>query len=320
VDPDWLDIINAEVKPDSPFENFYRFRLLLPLNSPLREEIVGPFLPSKRSAKRAVALEACTKLHKLQELDDVHLLPATQVDQIEDELVDEEVNGTGARSGTSKRKQCYPKKLAKALVNCLPQPEEICFVYVFNFKIINCCNDNKKFYYPNGIENKMAILTSNCLPKVCSFPLVTRAGEMDVEIVGVNSVIFNAEQLEKLKRFHRYLIEDVILLFKTREEFDFENPTLGLLIVPLKKNEDFSIDFDLVDRIIRTPPIDWDARPDQIDRPFDYDPALYMDAVLTPWYMGPNQRTTYYVDAVTRMTPLSAFPDEQYTNYADYVS
>ena len=292
---------------------------MLPLNSPLRDEMVGPLLPSKRSAKRAVALDACQKLHKLQELDDVHLLPVTQVDQIEDDLVDEEGDGTGARSGTSKMKQCYPKSLAKALVNCFPQPGEICFVYVLNFEIINCCNDDKKFYYPNGIENQMAILSSNCMPKVCAFPLVTRAGEMDVRVDGVDSIILSAEQLAKLKKFHRFLIEDVILLFKTREDFDFENPALGLLIVPLKKN-DLSIDFDLVDRITTTPPIDWDARPDQKECPFHYDPARYVDAVLTPWYTSPNQRTTYYVDAVTRMTPLSAFPDGKYSNYANYVS
>ena len=180
--------------------------------------MVGPLLPSKRSAKRAVALDACRKLHKLQELDDVHLLPVTQVDQIEDDLVDEEGDGTGARSGTSKRKQCYPKTLEKALVNCFPQPGEICFVYVLNFEIINCCNYDKKFYYPNGIENQMAILSSNCMPKVCAFPLVTRAGEMDVRVDGVDSIILSAEQLAKLKQFHRFLIEDVILLFKTRTQ------------------------------------------------------------------------------------------------------
>ncbi len=320
VDPLWLDYLYTQIKPEMPFGKLYRQRLLLPLNSPLREEVIGHFVPSKRCAKRAVALKACIKLHRLGELGNDHLLPVIRVNNLQDQLIVDEADASGELPGTNKRKQCYSKKLARALVNCLPQPGEICFVYVFNFQIINCCSDDKKLYDPNGIENKIAILTSNRLPKVCPFPLVTRAGEMDVEIVELNCVIFNAEQFEKLKRFHRYLIEDVILLFKTfREEFDFENPTLGLLIVPLKK-DDLSIDFDLVDSITTTQPIDWDARPDRRERPFHYDPARYMDAVLTPWYLGPNQRTIYYVDAVTQMTPLSSFPDEKYTNYADYVS
>ena len=62
--------------------------------------------------------------------------------------------------------------------------------------------------------------------KVCPFPLVTRA----LEVVGGDSVIPNSDQLEKLKRFHQYLVEDVLLLLKTRG--DFEYPDLGLLIVP----------------------------------------------------------------------------------------
>ena len=319
VDPLWLDYLYTQIRPVKPFGKLYRQRLLLPLNSSLREEVIGHFVPSKRCAKRAVALKACIKLHRLGELGNDHLLPVIRVDNLQDQLIGDEANAFEELPETKNRKQCYPKKLAKALINCLPQPGKNCFVYVLNFEIISCCNNDKMLYDPNVIENKMAILTSKCMPKVCAFPLVTRAGEMDVRVDGVDSIILSAEQLDKLKKFHRFLIEDVILLFKTREEFDFENPTLGLLIVPLKKN-DFSIDFDLVDRITTTPPIDWDARPDQKERPFHYDPARYVDAVLTPWYTSPNQRTTYYVDVVTRMTPLSAFPDGKYSNYANYVS
>jgi len=112
VNPDWLDKINAEMGLYSPFEKLYRVHLLLPLNSPLREEIVGPALPSKRSAKRAVALEACKELHQLGELDSVHLLPITQVYQLEDEPVNKDANCTDTSLGNSKRKQRYVKKMA----------------------------------------------------------------------------------------------------------------------------------------------------------------------------------------------------------------
>ena len=90
VNPDWMDKITAEMEQNSPLEKLYRAHLLLPHNSPLREEMIGPALPSKLFAKRAVALEACKKLHQLGELDNVHLLPITQVDQLEDEPVDED--------------------------------------------------------------------------------------------------------------------------------------------------------------------------------------------------------------------------------------
>jgi endoribonuclease Dicer len=315
VNPDWLDKINAAMELYPPSKKLYRVHLLLPLSSPLREEIVGPALPSKLYAKRAVALEACKKLHQLGELDNVHLLPITQVDQLEDEPIDEEANCTDSSLGTSKRKQIYRKEIAKAFSDCLPQAGQDCYIYQLNFKLINSARDETTTCYLSDAGNKFAILTSNCLPTICPIPLVTRAGEMTVEVVGVDSVVLNFEQLEKLKRFHQHLVEDVMLLFKTREDFDFENPTLGLLIVPVKQ-EDSSVDFELVNRILASPPINWDAR----ERKFYWDPARYVDAVITPWYTDPEERTIYYVDAVTGMTPLDTFPNEKFSNYASYVS
>ena len=55
--------------------SLYRCRLILPRNSPLTQEMIGEVMPSKRMAKRAVALKACIHLHELKELDDIHLLP-----------------------------------------------------------------------------------------------------------------------------------------------------------------------------------------------------------------------------------------------------
>ncbi|XP_059352941.1 endoribonuclease Dicer-like [Daphnia carinata] len=56
---------------------FYQCQLLLPKSSPLQEEIVGEPMPTKRLAKRTVALRACQRLHTLKELDDLHLLPVS---------------------------------------------------------------------------------------------------------------------------------------------------------------------------------------------------------------------------------------------------
>ena len=315
VNPDWMDKITAEMEQNSPLEKLYRAHLLLPHNSPLREEMIGPALPSKLFAKRAVALEACKKLHLLGELDNVHLLPITQVDQLEDEPVDEDTNCTDSSLGTSKRKQCYLKEIAKAFFNCLPRAGQVCYVYQLNFKLISSCSDETTTCYLNDAGNKIAILTSNRLPTVCPIPLVTRAGEITVEVVGVHSVILNSDQLEKLKRFHQYLVEDVMFVFKTRQNVDCENPTLGLLIVPVKKG-DSSVDFDLVNRITATPPVNCDAR----EREFHWDPARYDDAVVTPWYTDPGEKTIYYVDAVTRMTILDTSPNKKFSNYASYVS
>lgn len=55
----------------------YQCQLLLPKSSPLQEEIVGEPMPTKRLAKRTVALRVCQRLHTLKELDDLHLLPVS---------------------------------------------------------------------------------------------------------------------------------------------------------------------------------------------------------------------------------------------------
>ncbi|KAK4025948.1 hypothetical protein OUZ56_014980 [Daphnia magna] len=55
----------------------YQCQLLLPKSSPLQEEIVGEPMPTKRLAKRTVALRVCQRLHMLKELDDLHLLPVS---------------------------------------------------------------------------------------------------------------------------------------------------------------------------------------------------------------------------------------------------
>jgi len=52
----------------------FKCTIQLPINSPFKEVIVGPVMPSLELAKRAAALEACKKLHQIKELDD-YMLP-----------------------------------------------------------------------------------------------------------------------------------------------------------------------------------------------------------------------------------------------------
>ena len=116
------------------------------------------------------------------------------MDQLEDEPVNVDANCTDSSLGSSKRKQCYVKEMAKAFFDCLPGAGQVCYVYQLNFKLISSCSDETTTCYLNDAGNKFAILTSNCLPTVFPIPLVTRAGEMTVEVVGVDSVILNSDQ------------------------------------------------------------------------------------------------------------------------------
>jgi hypothetical protein len=72
-------------------------------------------MPTKKLAKRAVALETCGKLHKMGLLSE-HLLPIGSESPLLDSrdlfplYVEEQKDGP--QPGSSKRKQCYPKAVS----------------------------------------------------------------------------------------------------------------------------------------------------------------------------------------------------------------
>jgi dsRNA-specific ribonuclease len=140
-DAEWLEKLYCKIKPMTPFKRLYRRRFFLPPNSPLREEVVGDFLPYERWAKRAAAYIACIKLHKLGELGD-DLRPVTKVDPLKDQLMadehDEELSGKG--------KQCCHKKTSdmkrmEALGDSLLKLATSIFVYGQSTRSRKCTED-----------------------------------------------------------------------------------------------------------------------------------------------------------------------------------
>ncbi|XP_037302645.1 endoribonuclease Dicer-like [Manduca sexta] len=101
----------------------YICTLRLPLNCPVKYNIVGHPMPTVVLAKRMVALQACRILHKSGELDD-NLMPIGKENFKAAELetnsnTDDETNDS-ARPGTTKRRQYYYKRTAWAFTDCQP--------------------------------------------------------------------------------------------------------------------------------------------------------------------------------------------------------
>ncbi|CAG4974461.1 unnamed protein product [Colias eurytheme] len=102
----------------------YICTLRMPLNCPVKYNIVGHPMPTRVLARRMVALQACRILHKSGELDD-QLMPigkenfkAAELDSnINTEFSD---NSDSARPGTTKRRQYYYKRTAWAFTDCQP--------------------------------------------------------------------------------------------------------------------------------------------------------------------------------------------------------
>ncbi|XP_068627369.1 endoribonuclease Dcr-1 [Battus philenor] len=109
----------------------YICTLRLPLNCPVKYNIVGHPMPTRVLARRMVALQACRILHKSGELDN-QLMPIGKENfkAVELESAGAIANGNGAsepsdpndsaRPGTTKRRQYYFKRTALAFTDCQP--------------------------------------------------------------------------------------------------------------------------------------------------------------------------------------------------------
>lgn len=107
----------------------------LPINSPLKREIIGPLTSLRAVARRLAALEMCRALFEVRELDS-ELQPVGKESflaqehanlglQEEDETIEEdEDQAEGAlehRPGTTKRRQYYYKKVCT---------RPVCFIWI----------------------------------------------------------------------------------------------------------------------------------------------------------------------------------------------
>ncbi|CAH2065033.1 unnamed protein product, partial [Iphiclides podalirius] len=112
----------------------YICTLRLPLNCPVKYNIVGHPMPTRVLARRMVALQACRILHKSGELDN-QLMPIGKENFKAAELdtvggvggsggvgggIDAGDAGDSARPGTTKRRQYYYKRTAWAFTDCQP--------------------------------------------------------------------------------------------------------------------------------------------------------------------------------------------------------
>ena len=104
--------------------------LFLPINSPLKNLVVGKVMPSPALARRSAAYTACVLLHQLGELD--HMMVPVGKESLLAHIKDSlKVNyqtepGAGlddtARPGTTKRRQYYYKKVASCLLTESSEP------------------------------------------------------------------------------------------------------------------------------------------------------------------------------------------------------
>jgi len=151
-------------------------------------------MPLEYLAKQAVALQTVKVLHVNGELDD-DLVPVgkegvkSEPDICVVEDLDEEEMGE-FRPGSTKRRQYYDKQLAAELVDCVPKEGSPLHLYWLNM-VLSCPlpdeqnTRGRKLHPPELASQAFGILLSKEIHMVPSFPIFTRCGEVQVQVVGV---------------------------------------------------------------------------------------------------------------------------------------
>ncbi|KAM3955211.1 LOW QUALITY PROTEIN: endoribonuclease Dcr-1 [Aphomia sociella] len=122
----WIEEVQLPVQGSVETKKAYICTLRLPLNCPVKYNIVGHPMPTRVLARRMVALQACRILHKSGELDN-QLMPigkenfkATELESTVGCPGDNSDQNDAARPGTTKRRQYYYKRTAWAFTDCQP--------------------------------------------------------------------------------------------------------------------------------------------------------------------------------------------------------
>ena len=303
--------------------------LILPINSPVKESITTrPLFPSKTLALKAVALEACKRLHERKELND-QLLPTGKeiVTDFFGELDDEEfLPYLLNKIGSSKRKRLYDRKMSKALTKNLPALESECLIYIVEMKLVKPIseeNNPKKRRIIDPFETNYAFgfLSSRELPTIPGFPVFQRQGEMMVRIRKARCPLrLTFELYQLICLFQQHLFEDILRIARGGVMFAPPHSPIPLLIIPLKRDGptdlDYRLDPSYLSWDIREPPT---IPTDEIRKEFQFDESRYTNAVVMPWYRSEDQCAFYFVAEILRdQSPKSAFPDSKFTNFNEY--
>ncbi|CAL1687755.1 unnamed protein product [Lasius platythorax] len=301
-------------KTESHDGTLFQITLKLPSVSPLKTEVQGNPMKSMDSAKRSAAMETCIKLHKLGALTD-KLLPATGNALVQNlnYLFPNWIDEDDYLPGTYKRKRGHRLEHPMALYSAFPKSLELLHLHVLNctptYPMMGYDNRRIIFYKLLNDKSGFGILSTKSIPKVPSFPIFMKDGELGVDVkLNYATMILSESDIELLRRFHFLLFSEIIPVIKSFMVFDNENLENSFLIVPLNDNQE--INWDVVrtyQRIERIMP----------SKPFHFRTSDYELALVTPTYRG--SANVYIVTRVCDdLTPESCFPNEDFDTFTHY--
>ncbi|XP_053682144.1 endoribonuclease Dcr-1 [Sabethes cyaneus] len=314
----------------------YQYTIRMPINSPLKEDILGLPMPTEILARRMAAYIACKVLHSAGELDS-SLQPigkesfrAFEADWEEFELESNDAQivseNSEPRPGTTKRRQYYYKRIASSFSNCRPTIGSK--VYLYHIDMTLQCpipeeqnTRGRRIYPPEESPQGFGILTTKLIPKVSSFPIFTRSGEVKVALnLCTEQTILNEDQLNKINLFINYTFTKVLRLQKYLMLYDSKATENCFFIVPtITRQNAVHVDWEFVDVIAQSVEKMPSFIPNEERRNYSFDSNQFKDAVVMPWYRNQDQPQYFYVAEICyHLSPKSSFPGLNYTTFEEY--
>ncbi|XP_017874916.1 PREDICTED: endoribonuclease Dcr-1 isoform X2 [Drosophila arizonae] len=315
----------------------YQYTLRLPINSPLKHDIIGLPMPTQTLARRLAALQACVELHKIGELDDQlqpigkegfrALEPDWECFDLEPE--DEQIvqQNDEPRPGTTKRRQYYYKRIASEFCDCRPVAGAPCYLYFIQLTL-QCPipeeqnTRGRKIYPPEEAQQGFGILTLKRIPKLSAFSIFTRSGEVKVSLeLARERVVLTEEQISCINVFLNYTFTNVLRLQKFLMLFDPDSTENCVFIVPTIRSTADSriIDWQFLELIQATGNMMPQPVPDEERQKQSFDAQRFQDAVVMPWYRNQDQPQYFYVAEICpHLSPLSCFPGDHYRTFKHY--
>ncbi|XP_050325821.1 endoribonuclease dcr-1 isoform X1 [Bactrocera neohumeralis] len=296
--------------------------LQMPLQSSIKHTIMSKGYRTVKQAQISAAFEACKTLYEQGELNE-RLLPVTKTEcvaKVSEELFSHwkkfNDNVTSKTAGKQQRR-LYNHRYPDELYNAVPQINELCYAYEIRaypqFKadsytehIVTLLNTNCNY----------AILTRKPMPALAEMPLFMNQGKLSVKIAEnpITLTITSEQQLKQLAKFHLMIFRDILECWKSFLVLDRRNQENAYFIAPLNNGK---IDWELVQNFQRLLPqrkYSVSERQKKVYKPEDY-----IGKVVNKWYSGRDNQRFVVTKVLTDLTPQSAFDNNQYPSYIDFI-
>lgn len=180
----------------------------------------------------------------------------------------------------------------------------------------------RKIYAPEDAIQGFGILTSKEIPKLGSFSIFTRSGEVRVSLeLASDSIVISNEKLTKVNVFLKYLFANVLRLQKYLMFFDANATENCFFVVPTIKDADnvVHVDWTFLDLIAEKCNQMPKEVPEAIRKEQEFDRERFQDAVVMPWYRNQDQPQYFYVAEICDyLSPESSFPGDSYATFKEY--